>query len=260
MNKRVQVLNIMMDNLTLQELLEKLNKGFLVTPNIDVLMQLQTNREFFDAYSEADYVIMDSQIAYWATKFLGDSVKEKISGSDFFPKYCEYHRNNPHVRIFLLGGKSGVAEKAAKRINAKIGREIIVGAHSPSMQFIENHQESIDVVKIINQSNANVVVVGLGSPKQELWIVRYRKFLVNAQIFMSVGATLDFEAGTLSRAPRWMSRCGLEWFYRLMQEPKRLWKRYLVRDLGFFALMMKQRLGIYKSPFQNSSARSGLQE
>lgn len=260
MNERIPLLNILVDNFSLQELLQTFDKGFLVTPNTDVLMQLQTNREFFNAYGEADYVVMDSQIAYWATKFLGHGLKEKISGSDFFPKYCEYHRNNSLVRIFLLGGKTGVAKKATQRINAKIGREIIVGAHSPSMQFIENHEECIETIDIINRSKANVLVVGLGSPKQELWIVRYRKFLNNVDTYMSVGATLDFEAGTLSRAPRWMSSCGLEWLYRLMQEPRRLWKRYLVRDMGFFVLVLKQKFGLYKSPFLDMNAESGARK
>lgn len=249
MHERVRVLNIFVDNFTREELLRNFTKGFLVTPNADHLMLLQKNRDLFEAYATADYVAVDSQIVYWATRFLGTGVKEKISGSDFFPAYCDYHKNDPETRIFLLGGIPGVAQKALQRINAKAGRSLVVGAHSPSMQFIDDAQECREAIGIINRSGANVLAVGLGAPKQEIWIKRYRDQLPDVHTFMALGATLDFEAGTVKRAPRWISNCGLEWLYRLSQEPRRLWRRYLVRDIGFLALLLRQRLGLYKSPF-----------
>lgn len=111
---------------------------------------MQKNRDFFDVYRQADFVTVDSQIVYWAAKFLGHPVKEKVSGSDFFPAYYDFHKNNPSIRIFLLGGGPGIARQAARNVNAKAGREIVTGDHFP----------------------------------------------------MALGAALDFEAGTVSRAQR----------------------------------------------------------
>lgn len=247
--KRVRILNIDVDNISRDELLRDFTHGLLVTPNVDVLMQLQKNREFHQIYKMAEYVTVDSHIVFWAAKFLGRGVKEKITGSDFLPAYYMHHRHNPDVRIFLLGGKPGVAPLAAKNINAKAGREIVVGALSPTMHFATDHDECMRAVKAIEGSGANVLAVGLGVPKQEMWIAQYRQYLPGVRIFMALGATLDFEAGTITRAPRWMSQCGLEWLFRLLQEPGRLWKRYLVRDPMFFYLLLKQRFGLYRPPF-----------
>jgi len=249
MSKHVNIFNIEMNNMTMEEFLMNFKQGFLVTPNVDHLMMLQKNNEFYEAYKSADYITADSQIVYWATRFLGNGVKEKLSGSDIFPAYCQYHKDDSDVRIFLLGAMPGIAQLAAERINYRIGRNIVVGTHSPSMNFVNDLGECDAVIDIINDSGANVLVVGLGAPKQEIWIMRHRQKLVNINTFMALGATLDFEAGTLSRAPGWVSQCGLEWLYRLTREPGRLWKRYLVRDVGFFMLLFKQKLGFYKSPF-----------
>lgn len=246
---RVRILNIDVDNISREELLQKLTHGLLLTPNVDVLMQLQENRDFHQIYKNAEYVTVDSQIVMWAARFLGRGVKEKISGSDFLSAYYMHHRHNPDVRIFLLGGKPGVAPTAAGKINARAGRRIVVGALSPSMRFAADHEECMQAVDAIRASGANVLVVGLGVPKQEIWITRYREHLPEVRVFMALGATLDFEAGSISRAPQWMSRYGLEWLYRLFQEPGRLWKRYLVRDPRFLYLVLKQRLGLYRSPF-----------
>lgn len=255
MKNRVKILNIEVDNVSRDELLQLFTSGFLVTPNVDHLIQLQKNRDFFDVYRQADFVTVDSQIVYWAAKFLGQPVKEKVSGSDFLPAYCNFHKNNPDIRIFLLGGRSGVARQAARNINAKAGRDIVTGAHSPSMNFTASTEECEEVIGLVNKSGANVLVVGLGAPKQEIWIAKYRGRMPGIHTFMALGATLDFEAGTVSRAPRWMSRCGLEWLYRLAKEPGRMWRRYLVRDMAFFYLLIKQRMGLYKPPFSANRQR-----
>jgi exopolysaccharide biosynthesis WecB/TagA/CpsF family protein len=175
-------------------------------------------------------------------------LKEKISGSDFFPLFCRFHRNNEDVTVFLLGGAKGVADRARTKINAKIGRDIVIGSYSPSFGFEKNEQECLEIIELINQSRATVLAVGVGAPKQEKWIDKYKHKFTHVKIFFAVGATIDFEAGNIQRAPRWMSKAGLEWLYRIYSDPKRLWKRYLVEDLPFFWLIIKQKLGLYKSP------------
>lgn len=244
----VSILNISLDNLSTTELLKKLNSGVVFTPNVDHMVKLQYDREFFQTYLQADYKVCDSQILVYASKFLGTPIKEKVSGSDFFPAFYTYHRNNPKIKIFLLGGKQGVAQRAAKKINRKVGKNIVIGAHSPSFGFEKNEQECREIIDMINRSGATVLAVGVGAPKQEKWIIKYKDKLPNVKIFLAVGATLDFEAGSVKRAPKWMSNAGLEWLYRLSVEPQRLWKRYLLEDLPFLWLVLKQKLKLYNLP------------
>ncbi|HEY9907868.1 MAG TPA: WecB/TagA/CpsF family glycosyltransferase [Thermosynechococcaceae cyanobacterium] len=251
----VQVLNVTIDNFSMREFLEKLDRGFVITPNVDHLMKLQKDAEFYRIYREADYSVCDSQIVMKAAKFLGTPLKEKISGSDFFPIFCTYHRDNPDITIFLLGGAAGVADRARTRINARTGREIVIDSHSPSFGFEKNEQECQELIDRINRSQATVLAVGVGAPKQEKWISKYRDRFTHARIFLAVGATIDFEAGTVKRAPKWMSQLGLEWLFRIASDPKRLWKRYVVDDLPFFWLLLKQKLGRYQSPFPESLRR-----
>ena len=116
------------------------------------------------------------------------------------------------------------------------------------MQFVKDEAEIADTIRIINESGANVLIVGLGAPKQEIWMVKYRHAMPGVKIYMGVGATIDYEAGVVARAPRWMTRRGLEWVYRITTEPRRYWRRYL-RDLEFFWLVLVDGLGLYKSPF-----------
>jgi len=242
--KRVNLLNVLVDNISKKELLEQLKSGVVFTPNVDHLMKLQNDRDFVKAYSIADYRLCDSKILIYASRFLGTPIKEKISGSDFFPAFYSYHKNNENIKIFLLGAKEGVASEAQKKINHRVGRNIIVGCHSPSFRFEKNEKECEEIIQTINSSEATVLAIGVGAPKQEEWIYKYKQQLPNITIFLAIGATIDFEAGNIKRAPRWLSDFGLEWLYRLLSEPKRLWKRYLIEDLPFCWLILKQRFAL----------------
>jgi N-acetylglucosaminyldiphosphoundecaprenol N-acetyl-beta-D-mannosaminyltransferase len=248
---QVRLLNVEIDNLTLRELLESLRYGgFIVTPNVDLMMKLQRDRTFFQAFQAADFRICDSQILMYVARFLGTPFREKICGSDLFPAFYRYYGNDPSMRIFLLGAANGVAAQAQTRINAKVGREMIVAAHSPSFGFERNIAECAEIIQQINASGATVLAVGLGAPKQELWIAQHRHLLPNVKVFLAIGATINFEAGSVSRAPRWLSTVGLEWLYRLVCEPRRLWKRYLGDALPFFWRILQQRFGVYRCPWQ----------
>lgn len=241
--EKITILNTDIDNISQNELLRNLtlNGGIVYTPNVDHLIRLQRDVEFCLAYDLATYKVCDSQIVMYASKFLGTPIREKVCGSDLFPAFYEYNKDNPNVKIFLLGGKEGVAEKAQENINRKVGREIVVGACSPSFGFEKNRQECAEIIEMINASNANVLAIGVGSPKQENWVYEYKSMLQNIKIIFAVGATIDFEAGSIKRSPQWMSDIGLEWLYRLLAEPKRLTKRYLFDDLPFFWLIIKQK-------------------
>jgi N-acetylglucosaminyldiphosphoundecaprenol N-acetyl-beta-D-mannosaminyltransferase len=244
----IRLLNVEVDNLSMSELLKQLNRGVVFTPNVDHLVRLQKDPEFLLAYQQADYRTCDSKILYYVSRLLGTPVCEKVSGSDLFPAFYWYHRHNPAVKIFLLGAAEGVAAEAQKRINAKAGREMVVGAHSPSYGFEKDEAECQRLIELVNRSEANVLAVGVGSPKQEKFICKYRDQFEKIDIFLAIGATIDFEAGNINRSPKWISELGLEWLYRLLSEPKRLWKRYLVEGPTFFWYITLQMLNLYREP------------
>lgn len=244
---RVRLLNVWIDDLTMNELMVRLEAGVVFTLNLDHLYLLQRNSEFLAAYRNADVVTADSKYVYWSLRWIGRSVRQQVPGSDIVPTFCRYHRNNPNVKIFLLGAAPGVADKAMARMNTMAGRKMVVAAHSPSMKFVNDENEIADVLRLINDSGATVLIVGLGAPKQETWIHRHRDALPGIKIFMGVGATIDYEAGIGDRGPDWMARHGLEWFHRVVTQPRRYGRRYL-RDLEFFWLLLLDWLGLYRPP------------
>jgi N-acetylglucosaminyldiphosphoundecaprenol N-acetyl-beta-D-mannosaminyltransferase len=238
---RKKLFNIEIDSISRSDLLEQFSSGSLVTPNVDHLMLLQKDPQLLEAYKAAEFVVVDSQIVLGALKFLKRPVPEKISGSDFLPAYCDYHAKNTDKTIFILGGRPGVPETAMININARVGKSLVIAAHSPSMNFGRDEAENTQVIDLINQSKATCLVVGLGCPKQEIWIHQNRSRFSHATSYLAVGAAVDFEAGVVPRAPQWMSEYGLEWAFRLFREPKRLASRYLLRDPKFFWMIAKSK-------------------
>ena len=249
MKNRIPILNVEVDNISKQDLLAQFKEGVLITPNVDHLMKLQKDKDFFEIYKKADYVTVDSKIVFLALKFLKTPVKEVITGSDFFPSFYNYHKDNKDTKIFLLGAMEGVADKAMADINKKMGRKIVIGAHSPSFGFEKNEEECEKILDIINATSANVLVVGVGAPKQEKWIYKYKDRLTHIKIHLAIGATIDFEAGNIHRAPKLLQLIAMEWLYRLYKEPKRMWRRYIIEDMPFFNLIFKQKRGKYLNPF-----------
>ena len=243
----VDFLNVSVHNTTTTELLADLsfNGGVVVTPNVDHLVKMQSDREFLRAYYTSDYRVCDSKILQYISFLLGNPIKERISGADLFPAFYQYNKDNEDIKIFLLGAKEGIAERAKSNINQKVGREIVIAAHSPSFGFEKNERECQEIITRINQTDATVLVVGVGAPKQEKWIAKYRHQLPKIKVFLAVGASIDFEAGNIKRSPKIVGDIGLEWLYRLACEPNRLWKRYLVDSLPLFWLVGQQKINRY---------------
>lgn len=248
--KTVKILNIELCDLTLDQLLVNLSSGFIVTPNVDHLIKLQKDKEFYDIYQQADWIICDSKIIAIALRLLGTPIVETIPGSSILPAFYNFHRNNNDIKIFLLGSSSGVAEKAQNNINKKVGRDIVVGSYSPSFGFDKNEEECQSIIDLINKTEANVLVVGVGAPKQEKFIFKYKNKFTKIKLFLPLGATIDFEAGHINRAPIFFQKLALEWLYRMIMDPKRLIKRYLIDDIPFFIYLIKQKFGFYTNPFK----------
>ncbi|HEV8691696.1 MAG TPA: WecB/TagA/CpsF family glycosyltransferase [Ideonella sp.] len=247
---RVPLLNVWVDDLTMAQLLDRLDAdgGLVFTINPDHLWHLQNNAAFTAAYRSADFITVDSHYVHRALHWQGTGVAEKITGSDLVPAYCRRHAANPAVRIFLLGAQPGVAQRARERLNAAAGRELVVGAHGPSMKFVDDPEEIDQVLAMVRASGATTLMLGLGAPKQEIWLARHRAALPAVRVLMGVGATIDYEAGEVKRAPPWMRRFGLEWTYRVLSEPRRYGMRYL-RNARFLWWMAQARAGQYRDPF-----------
>jgi len=240
MMDKVRIRHVQILAITRKELLESLERGVLFTPNVDHIVRLESDEEFRRCYDRAEWIVCDSRILYFCSKLLKRSLPETIQGSSFFTAFYEYHRDNPDCRIFLLGAGPGVAERAMERINSRMGRRIVVGAYSPSYGFEKKVDENRLIYDIINSSGANVVLVGVGSSKQEKWIMNHKDNMPGVNIWMALGATIDFEAGNIKRAPVILQKLCLEWFYRFCKEPKRLFRRYFLEDTKFFYYFLLQ--------------------
>lgn len=248
--RKVPLLNVYVHDVTMDEVLDNFDEGLILTLHTDMLMKLQKDRAFYDIFDRFDLVTCDSQILFFAAKLLGTPLRERVSGSDFFPKFYMRHKDNAEVRIFLCGGLPGVADEAAAKINRKVGREIVVGCDAPAFDY-ETRPEEVDrVLQKINDSGATVLVVGLGGGRQEKFIVAYKDRLPNVRLFLPLGGTIDYEAETLRRPAPWVTNAGFEWFYRVLKEPKQRWHRYFVQQPPVLWRLIGQRFGLYRDPMK----------
>lgn len=243
---KMKFLNIDLDNLTMDETIAQIDylinnkrKSYVVTPNVDHIVKLEKDKEFKEAYKNADLVLTDGKPLIWISKLYKNPIKEKISGSDLFPKVCELAAQKRY-KIFILGAAEGVAEKAIKRLEDKYKGIEFVGGYSPVYGFEKSSDEVNRIIELINEQKPDILAVALGAPKQEKFIYRNIEKL-DIGVALNIGATIDFEAGIIKRAPKWMQNCGLEWFYRLCKEPKRMFKRYLIDDVKIIKLVYKYK-------------------
>ncbi len=249
---RVPVLNVHVHDIGMDELLQALDTGGMVlTLHVDMLVKLQQDRDFYEAVAAFEIVTCDSQILYFALRLMGTPVRERVSGSDLFPRFCDRHRDDPDVTVFLCGGEPGVAETAAERINARVGRRIVVGTHAPPFGFDSDPDPAAleATIAAINASRATVLVVGLGGGRQEKFLVRHRHRFTHARVFLPLGGVIDYEAGVVKRPPPWVTNIGLEWLARVIQQPRARWHRYFVQQPPALLLLLAQKRGRYRNPF-----------
>jgi N-acetylglucosaminyldiphosphoundecaprenol N-acetyl-beta-D-mannosaminyltransferase len=248
--RRVPLLNVYVDDVTTEEALAMMAAGGLVlTLHPDMLRKLQEDRAFLEAFRQFDLVTCDSQILFFALKLMGRPVRERVSGSDLLPKFYLRHRDDPAVTMFLCGGAPGVPEEAARRINEKAGRQVVVGTDSPGFDLDVNPAERERVLAKIDVSGASVLVLALGGGRQEKFIVANRHRLPKVRLFLPFGGAVDYEAGSVRRPAPWVTDIGLEWFYRVLQNPRARWYRYLIYQPPVLWQLVRDRLGRYRDPF-----------
>jgi len=253
MPKKVRLLNVDVDDITLDELVDSFREGMLLTLHVDMIMKLQKDRDFYDMLPLFSPVTCDSQILIAAAKALGTPLRGRVSGSDFFPRFYMKYREDPSVTVFICGGGPGVAEIAARNLNEKVGRQMVVGTDSPPLDFETRPGEIDRMVERINASQATVLLVGLGAGRQEKFMVRNRSRLPRVKTYLPLGGTIDYEARTLERPAGWVTDAGLEWLYRLVSEPRQRWRRYLVHQPPVLWHLAMQRLRLYRNPFAPAS-------
>jgi N-acetylglucosaminyldiphosphoundecaprenol N-acetyl-beta-D-mannosaminyltransferase len=209
---------------------------FVVTPNVDHVVLLQHHDGLRAAYRDAGMVLVDGAPVLWSSRLLGLPVPGRVAGSDLVPSLFDAVPDSEPLRTYLLGAGPGVAERAAVKIRRHWPAIDVVGTYSPPLGFERNDAENEAILARITQARPDVLIVGLGAPKQELWVHKHRARLA-AKVALCVGATIDFLAGEKSRAPVWMRRAGMEWLYRVATEPRRLAARY-AKDAWIFPRLL----------------------
>jgi N-acetylglucosaminyldiphosphoundecaprenol N-acetyl-beta-D-mannosaminyltransferase len=240
-HERTRLFGIEIDPLTMSQavsrVLDWVNEAptkcqIVVTPNVDHIVQLQTNAGLQQAYRQAGLVLADGWPVVTAAGWLGKPLPERVPGSDLVPAIFQAAPTRgtgtgeaSKLRVFLLGAAPGVADRAASKIHAQWPGVEVVGTYSPPLGFEKSATECDEILARIDAVQPEVLVLGLGAPKQELWAAKFQDRLT-ARVALCVGATIDFLAGEKKRAPRWMQALKLEWLHRMLSEPKRLAKRY----------------------------------
>ena len=212
-------------------------KRHIVTPNPEFVVATQKNHEFKQILNDSDLSIADGRGIQLAARFLEHSVPDRITGTDFMVELCKKFAELS-IPIFLLGGENGVVKKCAEKLLHNFPNLNIAG----TFKGMANEAGDRETVKAINGTNAQVVFIAYGAPKQEMWIARNLHKLTNIKAAMGVGGAFDYIAGEISRAPIFMRKMGLEWLWRLFKQPKRL-GRIFRAVIIFPLLVLKEKIG-----------------
>ncbi len=244
--KKVNFLGVQIDNMTSDEIISYIDSLVeqgkpcqIVGVNVDQVLRVLNDKYSKEIFENASLVFTDGKPIMWMSKWLKRPIVEKVSGPDLMLKLCQ-HAAEKNQSIFLLGAGPGVAEKAAENLKKSCPGLVVSGVYSPPFGFEKDHAEMEKINKMLLESGADQLFVGMGSPKQDIFIYEnMEKYQI--PVSYSMGAAIDFFGGGAKRAPEWMSNMGLEWFHRFIHNPKRLFKRYFVDDMKIFGHFMRFR-------------------
>lgn len=240
---RISLLGARIDNFTMDETLLEINNAIgqkrqihHADINAAKIVAIQTDKELQESINEADVISVDGQAVVWASHILNKPLKERVSGIDLFTNLIE-QANQKAYTIFLLGSKQEVVEKVKDRISKEYSEKIVAG-------YANGYFKPSDEKSIIDQivaAKPNMLFVGMTTPYKEIFLYKYKEALKDVNFIMGVGGSFDVYSGNLKRAPRWVQKIGMEWFFRLIQDPRRMWKRYLIGNFKFIVLVFKEK-------------------
>lgn len=243
MNNKIQLLSSTIHNLNMDETLLCIEKTIElnqqihhVVVNAGKIVSMQTDLQLRHSVNSSDLINADGQAVVWASKILDKPLKERVAGIDLMENVVELaHKNN--YKIFFLGAEEEIVKRVVNVYSNKYSENIIAGYRNG---YFKKSEETI-IARQISSSGANVLFVAISSPTKENFLFQNKNLLKNVNFIMGVGGSFDVVSGKVKRAPFWMQKSGLEWFYRFIQEPRRMWKRYLIGNSKFIYLVLKEK-------------------
>ncbi|SCY29960.1 WecB/TagA/CpsF family glycosyltransferase [Desulfoluna spongiiphila] len=255
----VLILGIPLDNLTMEETVDRIHDmvaayrkdgkpRLVATVNVDFLVNtlswfstVPRHPELLGILQHADLVTADGMPLVWASRLLGNPLKERVTGADLVPRLA-IAAPGRKLSLYFLGGRGEVARQAAETLKKKNPGMLIAGVDAPFVhvegeKLAQADEDDAEVIDRINEASPDVLLVAFGNPKQEAWFHR-NSHRLKAAVTIGIGGTFEFITGSVSRAPVWMQKAGLEWVYRLTQDPKRLWKRYIIGLFKFTVMVL----------------------
>jgi N-acetylglucosaminyldiphosphoundecaprenol N-acetyl-beta-D-mannosaminyltransferase len=249
MKNRINILNTNIDNVSMKETLSIIDAAIVsqkelhhVVVNAGKMVSMQTDMQLKSSVNNAGLINADGMAVVWAANFLGKPLKERVSGIDIMESLVELAYEKKY-KIFFFGAKEEIVRKVVDGYSQQFGNDIIAGYRNG--YFSKNEEKNI--AKDIANSGANILFVPISSPTKENFLYENRVVLSSVNFTMGVGGSFDVVSGLVKRAPVWMQNSGLEWFYRFLQEPRRMWKRYLIGNSKFVYYVLLEKLGLRKS-------------
>lgn len=243
MKEKINILNCPIDTLTMDETIHLIDDAIAsrtplhhVVVNAAKMVHIQKDKELYDSVVNSDIISPDGQAVVWASRFLGKPLPERVTGIDLMHNLVKLAYEKKY-KIFFFGAEEDIVKSVVDRYSQMYNPEIIGGYRNG--YFKKNEEQ--DIARQIAQSNSDILFVAISSPTKEIFLNTY-KDVIKTSFVMGVGGSFDVVAGKVSRAPHWMQKYGLEWFYRFLQEPRRMWKRYLYTNSMFIYLVLKEKL------------------
>ena len=241
---RVNLFNTYIDNFSMNDTIKKVNNAILnnnhlshSVVNAAKMVAMQMDLKLRQSVNSCDLINADGQAVVWASRILGQPLKERVAGIDLMENLAELaHKKN--YKIFFFGAKEEVVSRVVNKYKIKYSKDIIAGYRNGYFK----KEEEVGIAKQISDSGAHILFVAISSPTKENFLYDNKEALGGVNFIMGVGGSFDVVSGLVKRAPLWMQNIGMEWFYRFAQEPKRMWKRYLIGNIKFIWMVFKARL------------------
>jgi len=243
MGNKVDFVGIPLDNLSMSETVDRINNSITCKKqihhcviNAGKVVKMQNDKKLYESVISSDIINADGMSIVWAAKLFGFKIKERVAGIDLMENLVELAHKKKYI-CFFLGAKEKVVKKTVDHYSKKYS-DLEIGGYRNG--YFVKHEEKIIIDQII-KSKANLLFVAMSSPKKEIFLNKYKAELKSVNLIMGVGGSFDVISGHVKRAPLFVQKIGLEWFYRLVQEPERMWRRYLIGNVKFIIIILKAR-------------------